>query len=85
VTAHEVPVQWLADGKGMLVAHGNGSPWNLDRLDFATGRRTSALQIRVREAAGLRLSMFAMSRDGRHYVHSYSRLLTDLFVVEGLK
>jgi hypothetical protein len=85
VRAEEVPVQWQADGKALLVAHGDGSPWIIERLNLATGRRTPALQIRVGEAAGLRLSMFALSRDGRHYVHSYSRLLTDLFVVEGLK
>jgi hypothetical protein len=29
--------------------------------------------------------MFAISPGGKHYVHSYSRLLTDLFVVDGLK
>jgi hypothetical protein len=25
------------------------------------------------------------STDGKHWVHSYARLLTDLFVVEGLQ
>jgi hypothetical protein len=33
----------------------------------------------------LRLSIVALSPNGRTYVHNYSRLLTDLFVVTGLR
>ena len=53
-------------------------------MELDSGRRTPVREIRAREAAGLRLSVFAISSDGRSYVHSYSRLLSDLFVVEGL-
>ncbi len=81
----DVPVRWTADGRGLFVAHGNGLPWIVERLDVATGRRTPALEIRARDASGLRLSLIGMSPDGRHYVHSYSRLLTELFVVQGLR
>ena len=35
--------------------------------------------------AGLRLSVFGISRDAKYYVHSYPRLLSELYVVEGLK
>jgi hypothetical protein len=80
----DLPVQWLADEGTILVAHGNGMPWIVERLDLATGRRTPALEVRARDAVGLRLSALALARDGRHWAHSYSRLLTDLFVVEGL-
>ena len=80
----EVVVQWLADGQGLLVAR-PGSPWIIERLDLSSGQRTPALEIRAREAAGLRLSIVAVSPDGRHYVHSYSRLLSQLFLVEGLR
>ena len=82
---NDVPMVWSNDGRELLVAHGNGLPWIVDRVDLATGRRTHALEIRAHDAAGLRLSTLAVSADGRHYVHSYSRLLTDLFIVEGLK
>jgi len=37
------------------------------------------------DAAGLRLSVFGISRDAKHYVHTYARLLSDLYVVDGLK
>lgn len=31
------------------------------------------------------MSVFGISRDAKHYVHTYARLLSDLYVVEGLK
>ncbi len=80
----ELPIQFSEDGRALLVARGNGLPWVVERMDIATGRRTPAVEIRAREAAGLRLSIIDVTPDARHYVHSYSRLLTDLFVVKGL-
>jgi Tol biopolymer transport system component len=81
----ELPVQWTPDGRALLVARGDGLPWVIERLDLVTGRRTPALTIRAHDPAGLRLSMFGISPNARYYVHSYSRLLSDLFVVEGLR
>jgi len=59
--------------------------WTIERQDLATGQRTPAATIRAHDPAGLRLSVFAISPDAKYYVHSYSRLLSDLFVVDGLK
>ena len=81
----ELPMRFSEDGRAVLVARGNGLPWVIERLDLATGRRTPAIEIRAREAAGLRLSIVDVTPDAKYYVHSYSRLLTDLFVVKGLK
>jgi serine/threonine protein kinase len=83
--AGELPVRWTQESQGLIVARGGGLPWLIERLDIASGRRTPVREIRAHEAAGLRLSLFAITPDGRHYVHSYSRLLTDLFVVDGLR
>jgi hypothetical protein len=81
----DLPVQWLAGGNTILVAHGNGVPWIVERLDLGTGRRTPAYEISARDVAGLRSSVLAPSTDGTHWAHSYSRLLTDLYIVAGLK
>jgi serine/threonine protein kinase len=81
----EVPVQWTADGRALLVAHGEGLPWVVERLDLATGRRAPAATIRAHDPAGLRQSFFAISPDAKYYVHSYSRMQSDLFVVQGLQ
>ena len=80
----EFVVQWLKDGN-LLVTRAGRLPWLIERLNASTGQRTTALEIGPRESAGLRLSVLAISTDGRHYVHSYSRLLSDLFLVEGLR
>src|SRR5262249_29259158 len=69
----ELIVQWYTDGRSVLVARGGGQPWQVDRLDLSSGRRTPALQVRAPDGAGLRLSVLAVSPDAQHYVHSYSR------------
>ena len=85
LAAGDVPVQWTPDGRGLIVAHGEGLPWVVERLDLSTGTRTPATTIRAHDPAGLRQSMLAISRDAKYYVHSYSRTLSDLLVVNGLK
>jgi len=81
----DVVVQWSSDGRALLVAHRDGLPWVVERLDLASGQRTPAVTIRAHDSAGLRLSVFALSRDAKYYVHTYARLLSDLYVVNGLK
>jgi hypothetical protein len=85
LNAGDVVVQWSADGRGLLVAHRDGLPWIVERLDLASGQRTPVVTIRPRDPAGLRLSVFGISRNAKYYVHTYARLLSDLYVVEGLK
>jgi hypothetical protein len=85
LNAGDVVVQWSVDGHALLVAHRDGLPWVVERLDLVSGRRTPAMTIRPHEASGLRLSVFGISRDAKYYVHTYARLLSDLYVVDGLK
>jgi hypothetical protein len=63
----------------------DGRPWIVDRLNVVTGTREKAFEVRPAEIAGLRLTYLALARDGRHYVHSFSRLLSTLYMVEGLR
>jgi hypothetical protein len=44
-----------------------------------------ATTTRAHDSAGLRLSVFGISRNAKYYVHTYARLLSDLYLVEGLK
>ena len=83
LTTADVPIQWQEDGRGLFVARGNGLPWVIERLDLATGQRAHPLDVRPREISGLRLSIVAISPNGRNYVHNYSRLLTDLLSSRG--
>jgi len=81
----DVPIAWAADGQSLLVTSGTGVPRVVDRVDWRTGRRTRVLEVTARDKEGMRLSTLAVTPDAKYYVHSYSRMLTDLYVVEGLK
>ena len=85
LAAGEIPVQWTPDGRGLLVTHGGGLPWVVERLDLVTGKRTPATTIRAHDPAGLRVSVFSISRDAKYYAHTYTRLLSDLLIVNGLR
>ena len=66
--------RWAVDldrhPRGLLVAHREGLPWLVERLDLASGQRTPAATIRAHDPAGLRLSVFGISRDAKYYVHT---------------
>ena len=78
-------VQWAEDGRALFVGRLEGPVWSIRRLDLQTGRAAPWTEITPRETAGLRLSWVYLTPNGRSWVQSYSRLLTDLYVAEGLR
>ncbi len=60
-------------------------PWQITRLDLTTGQRTPWKQVGALQPAGVRLSNVAMSPDAQAVVHSYTQLLSDLYLVDGVK
>jgi Tol biopolymer transport system component len=78
-------VQWAEDGRALFVGRRAGPAWHIRRLDLQTGREAPWTEITPRETAGLRLSWVYLTPSGRFWAHSYSRLLTDLYVAEGLR
>jgi hypothetical protein len=77
-------LQWTEDGRALYVGHRVGPVWEIHRLDLQTGQETPWTEIAPREIAGLRLSRVYLTPNGRFWVHSYSRLLIDVYVVEGI-
>ena len=77
--------QWAEDGRGLFVGRRAGPVWHIRRLDLQTGREAAWTEITPGETAGLRLSWVYLTPNGRFWAHSYSRLLTDLYVAEGLR
>jgi hypothetical protein len=57
------------------------------RLDVANGRKTRWLDLAPPDAAGFwgSTSFVDIAPDGRSYVYSYWRIVSDLFVVDGLR
>jgi hypothetical protein len=80
-----VPIEFTEDGKGVFVGHQTSNGWSVRRYDLGSGKETPWRDIIASDLAGMRLTQIYMTPSGRHYVHSYSRLLVDLYVAQGLE
>jgi len=81
----EYPINWTSDGRGLYVTTGSELPRRIFRVDLATGGRVLWKELRTSQTAGIRLSQISMTPDGRTFLHSYARLLSNLYVAEGLQ
>ena len=78
------PIQWADDGETVYV-HEDYSR-QIYRVDTVTGRRTLWREISPADPAGLvAIENIQVPRDGSRLLYGYSRILSDLFVVDGLK
>jgi Tol biopolymer transport system component len=80
----ETPYEWSEDGRALLVAHREGTSWHVMRYDIATGKKSPVTTVAPVDPAGLRLTGLTLSPNGRYWVHSYSVLLTDLYLAQDL-
>jgi serine/threonine protein kinase/Tol biopolymer transport system component len=82
----EGPIRFLSDGKSLLLRNRSALPLQVSRLDLATGKRQPWRQIAPADPAGVqRIVTLQFSADGKSYVYSLGRALSDLYVVDGLK
>jgi serine/threonine protein kinase/Tol biopolymer transport system component len=81
----ELIMRFSPDGKSLQVGT-RTIPVNIYNVDIATGRRELWKQIEPADPAGA-LMVFAIkfSADGKSYAYSVDRMLSDLYVVDGLK
>jgi Tol biopolymer transport system component len=84
--AGETPVAWSADGSSLYVYRGGELPAKVNRLEIASGRRTLWKQLMPPDPAGVEyVGPILPTPDGKAYAYGYRRLLSDLYLVEGLK
>ena len=82
----EDPVGWYGDARSLFVFDRGKLPGRVYRLDVATGKREFWKELVPLDPAGIALlSAPALTPDGKTYVYSYNRILSDLFLAEGLK
>jgi Tol biopolymer transport system component len=84
-------VQFSADGRVAFAEESCGA-WGCRyvRLDLGTGRRSTWLDMRPPDETGLSryptvVNSCAVHPSGRYYAYSYERVLSDLYLIEGLK
>lgn len=79
-------IGWSSDGHSIYLAHSQEMPISVFRFDPSTRRRDLLKEITPTDLAGIFwLNSVLMTPDGKGYVYSIRRVLSDLFVVEGLK
>jgi len=77
--------RWGADGKSLFIWNYTSSP-RLDSMDIASGKRLPLATISPPDSTGIvGFNFCRTSKDGRAHIYSAYRLLTDLFVVNGLR
>lgn len=74
------------DGGKSLLLRSQSLPVKITRVDLATGRREAFKEIVPGDPAGVQaIPTLRLSADGKSYAYSVGRILSDLFVVDGLK
>ncbi len=82
----EMPIAWTPDGKYLYVYKGGELPAKVYRLEVASGNRTLWKQLMPPDPAGVEfVGPVLPTPDGKSYVYGYRRLLSDLYLVEGLQ
>jgi len=77
---------WTSDPRWLYVYQWNQAPAKVYRLNALTGQRQLFREMTPPDVAGLHgISHIYFSSDGRAYVYSYTRLLSELYLVKGLK
>jgi Tol biopolymer transport system component len=73
------------DGKSLLVVM-PGIPAKIERVDLATGRRVPWKELAPADLAGVQsIAGVKLGANGKSYAYSALRILSDLYVVDGLK
>ena len=76
---------WLADSRAFLVRSA-ASPVQVSRVDVESGARSPVATITVSDPSGVvSLGNTVFAPDGDHYVFNYFRVLSELYIIDGLK
>src|SRR5207253_2084348 len=83
------PIQWSRDGEWLFVQHLRSNVQassEVSRLRIATGERLHWKTLVPQDPIGVNsITGVVISDDERSYAYSYRRVLSDLFVADGLK
>jgi serine/threonine protein kinase len=80
------PIQWSADAKAIYIYKPGDLPAKVYRLDLSTGHKTLWKDLMPSDSAGVsRIGPILLTTDGKSCLYGYHRILSDLYLVEGLK
>jgi Tol biopolymer transport system component len=80
------PVGWTADREALWIYRRGQMPALIQRLDLATGKKSVWRKIKPSDLTGVYSILdFDIAPDGSSYLYSYHRVLSELFVVRGVR
>ncbi len=81
----EQPISWTADGRSLYIYRPGELPARVYVLNIETGRRTPFRQLMPSDPAGVEtIGPILITPDGKTCIFGYHRMLSDLYLVEGL-
>jgi WD40 repeat protein len=82
----EIAVGWTGDSRSLYIYKRGEYPARVSRLEIVSGKRELWKELTPPDPAGIStISPPSITPDGKAYVYSYNRILSDLFLVEGVK
>ena len=82
----DLPIGWSADGRSLYIVRRGEMPALVYRLELATGHKNLWKQLMPSDPAGVNIIFpILLTPDGKSYVYGYRRILSNLYLVEGLK
>jgi Tol biopolymer transport system component len=79
-------IGWSAGGRSLLVYRENELPVRVEKVDLESGRRTQVRELSPADRSGVTgIDFVSMSGDEKWYAYSYSRDVSQLFTVGGVK
>jgi hypothetical protein len=87
LSGDENPIHWNADGRSLLIADSSKRPIRVDRLDLASGRRTSWRSFSPGGllGGGGGVTGLVLAANEQAWVIGYVRYSGELLVIDGLK
>jgi WD40 repeat protein len=86
LVAEDRPIRFSPDGKSLYVYRRGELPARVFRLDLGTGEKQTSTELMPADPAGVvEIVSVVLTPDATSYAYSYHRILSDLFLVEGLR
>ena len=86
VEAGDISIRWSSDGGTLYVYPRAEIPCRIFAVDVQSGKRKPWKTVMPNDPAGITsVSPVLMTPDTQYYVYGYSRFLSDLYLVDGLK
>lgn len=81
-----LPVRWSGDGRYLFVRRRGQVPAIVYRYDLSAGEKEERLELMPKDATGVsEILRVLLTPDGAFYAYSYTRELSDLYVIENLR